>query len=310
MKIAIMGAGSVGGYYGGILKKVGLDVTLICRGKHREAITSRGLILKSHWGDFNIMIPSEEDPKNIGKVDLIIFTPKLYSNYIAIPQMEPLVHSKTIIITIQNGVSSHKQLSDYFGIDKVIPAATYIESEILEPGVIQQKGPTAIIEIGEINREHSDRLNKIHSLLTSKYLKILISEDIILSLWNKMISIGSVGTIMTSFRSSFIEVMKLQNGEEILRGTMREIFNVGRSIGVNLDENIIEEKINDLKKEGDAITASLQTDFTNNKPLEIDFILGYVVNLAKEKGIDCPYSTTLVASLDRYKKGTVNEQNP
>ena len=190
MKIAIMGAGSVGGYYGGILKKVGLDVTLICRGTHREAITSRGLILKSHWGDFNIMIPSEEDPKNIGKVDLIIFTPKLYSNYIAIPQMEPMIHSKTIIITIQNGVSSHNQLSDYFGIDKVIPAATDIESEILEPGVIQQKGPTAIIEIGEINREHSDRLNKIHSLLTSKYLKILISEDIILSLWNKMISIG------------------------------------------------------------------------------------------------------------------------
>ena len=187
---------------------------------------------------------------------------------------------------------------------------TYIESEILEPGVIQQKGPTAVIEIGEINKEHSDRLNKIQSLLTSKYLKIIISEDIILSLWNKMISIGSVGTIMTSFRSSFIEVMKLQNGEEILRGTMREIFNVGRSIGVNLDENIIEEKINDLKKEGDAITASLQTDFTNNKPLEIDFILGYVVNLAKEKGINCPYSTTLVASLDRYKKGTVNEQNP
>ena len=310
MKIAIMGAGSVGGYYGGILKKVGLDVTLICRGKHREAITSRGLILKSHWGDFNITIPSEEDPKNIGKVDLIIFTPKLYSNYIAIPQMEPLVHSKTIIITIQNGVSSHEQLSDYFGIDKVIPAATYIESEILEPGVIQQKGPTAVIEIGEVNKEHSDRLNKIQSLLTSKYLKIIISEDIILSLWNKMISIGSVGTIMTSFRSSFIEVMKLQNGEEILRGTMREIFNVGRSIGVNLDENIIEEKINDLKKEGDAITASLQTDFTNNKPLEIDFILGYVVNLAKQKGINCPYSTTLVASLDRYMKGSVNEQNP
>ena len=107
MKIAIMGAGSVGGYYGGILKKVGLDVTLICRGKHREAITSRGLILKSHWGDFNIMIPSEEDPKNIGKVDLIIFTPKLYSNYIAIPQMEPMIHSKTIIITIYPNTSYH-----------------------------------------------------------------------------------------------------------------------------------------------------------------------------------------------------------
>ncbi len=310
MKIVIMGAGSVGGYYGGILKKEGLDVTLVCRGTHREAISSRGLIIKSHWGNFNIMIPSEEDPNNIGKVDLIIFTPKLYSNYIAIPQMEPLIHSKTTIITIQNGVSSHKQLSDYFGIDKVIPAATYIESEILEPGVIQQKGPTAIIEIGEINKENSDRLNKIYSLLSSKYLKIIISEDIILSLWNKMISIGSVGTIMTSFRSSFMEVMELQNGEGILRGTMREIYNVGKSIGVNLDENIIEEKINDLKKEGDDITASLQTDFMNNKPLEIDFILGYVVDLAKEKGINCPYSTTLVASLDRYKKGTINEKNP
>ena len=69
-------------------------------------------------------------------------------------------------------------------------------------------------------------------------------------------------------------------------------------------------EFDDLKKEGDAITASLQTDFTNNKPLEIDFILGYVVSLAKEKGIDCPYSTTLVASLDRYKKGPINEKNP
>ena len=126
MKIVIMGAGAVGSYYGGVLKRNGIDVTLINRGKHHDAIVDKGLNIRSVWGDYNVDINASNETSNLGVFDLVFLTTKLYSNQDAISKLTNLCSDKTLIITIQNGVSSYDELSNFFDSENIIPAATYI----------------------------------------------------------------------------------------------------------------------------------------------------------------------------------------
>ena len=303
MKIAIMGAGAVGSYYGAIFKKYGFDVTLITRGKHYEQINKNGLNVKSFWGDFNLKIPCFNNVENLKSFDLIFLTTELYSNNQSIRDLKKISNSETIIITIQNGVSSHSEIFKEIESKNIIPAATYIEAEIPTPGVVLQKGSTVIIEMGELNGEISKRIKEIKNIFSVKELTINISKNILSTLWKKMIIVGSFGTIMSSFRLSFLELINSNYGEDILLETMKEILSVGIADGIDLSGVDINQNILDLKKDPESMTSSMQNDLNSGKPLEIDKILGYVVKLSKKYNIPTPYSTTLVASLDKFKKG-------
>ena len=303
MKIVIMGEGAVGSYYGGVFKRNGIDVTLINRGKHHEAIVNNGLNIKSFWGDFNVDVNASNETSNLGVFDVVFLTTKLYSNQDAIKQLTKLCSDKTLIITIQNGVSSYEELTKFFDPANIIPAATYIEAEIISPGTILQKGSSVVIEMGEIDGNFSERLTNIKNMLSFEGLEINISKDIKASLWKKMISVGAFGTIMTSFRSSFGEITSSMYGEEVLRGTMNEILEIGKLDGVNLEDVDIDKVVHGLKEESDSITSSMQQDLINSKPLEIDNILGHVVVLSKKYDYPTPFSTTLVSSLQKFKEG-------
>jgi|TARA_B110000263_G_scaffold221685_1_gene210308 2-dehydropantoate 2-reductase len=303
MKIAIMGAGAVGSYYGAILKKYGFDVTLIARGKHYEQIIKNGLEVESFWGNFNLKIPCFNNVENLESFDLIFLTTKLYSNNQSIKDIKKISDSETIIITIQNGVNSHNEISKEIKSKNIIPAATYIEAEIPAPGVVLQKGSSVIIEMGELNGEITKRIKEIKNTFSVEELTINISKNILSTLWKKMIIVGSFGTIMSSFRASFVDLINSNYGEDILMQTMKEILSVGIADGINLSDVDINQNILDLKKEPESMTSSMQNDLNNSKPLEIDSILGYVVNLSKKYNIPTPYSTTLVASLNKFKKG-------
>ena len=298
-----MGAGAVGSYYGAIFKKQGLDVTLITRGKHYEKINQNGLKVESFWGNFNLDIPCFNNVDNLDPFDLIFFTTKLYSNFKSILDLKKISNFKTLIITIQNGVSSYKEISKEINLKNIIPAATYIEAEISTPGVVLQKGSSVIIEMGEINGEITKRIKEIKNVLSTKELNINISENILATLWKKMIIVGSFGTIMSSFRTSFVDLIDSDYGEEILIETMKEILSVGIADGIDLLDVNIKQIVFDLKKEAEYMTSSMQNDLINSKPLEIDNILGYVVRLSKKYNISTPYSKTLVTSLDKFKKG-------
>jgi len=303
MKIAVLGAGSVGSYYGAVLKNKGFDVTLICRGEHLKQISSNGLSVKSNWGDYNLNINATNDLIDIGFFDIIFYTPKLYSNKDTIPILKEISNEKTLVITIQNGVNSFNEIGKFIDKKNIIPAATFIEAEIESPGVILQQGSTAIIEMGELDNSNSKRLKKICEDFDSKLLHFKISKNILSTLWEKMIIVGAFGTIMTSFRMSFRELIDSNHGEKILRETMNEILSVGLYEGINLSSVNIDQIIIDLKKEADEMTASMFNDLKNKKPLEIDSILGHVVELSIKHDLYLPHSTTLVSSLEKFKKG-------
>ena len=235
--------------------------------------------------------------------DVIFYTPKLYSNIETLPLLKNISNEKTIVITIQNGVNSHNEISRFIDRKQIIPAATFIEAEIESPGVILQQGSTAILEMGYLEKSQEKILQDLKNKFDSEFLSFKISDDIFYTLWKKMIIVGAFGTIMTSFRMSFRELIDSKYGEKILSETMKEIKKVGIAEKIKLGTVNISEIIEELRAEADEMTSSMFNDLKNGKPLEIDSILGYVVNLAKLKNIDLPYSQTLVSSLENFKEG-------
>ena len=157
MRIAVVGAGAVGGYYGGTLAKHGEQVTLICRGAHRDAIVRDGLQVSSHWGDFTVYVPATADPHEVGPVDLIIYAVKTYHNPEALPLIEPLLGAGTAVLSIQNGVESTARIAAVYGWEPVLAGTTYIDAARPAPGRIEQVGATARIVFGEQDGSHTPR---------------------------------------------------------------------------------------------------------------------------------------------------------
>ena len=305
MRIAVMGAGAVGGYFGGVLANHGEDVVLIARGAHGEAITKNGLHVDSYWGDFNVKVDVTDDPSSIGAVDLVLHCTKLYSNAGALPSMKGMIGDGTVILTIQNGVTSGSVIAGYYGWGHVLQGATYIESGIAGPGHIHQSGSVAKIEFGENDGSSTARTEAIRKLFDKPGIQVEVSSNIVDTLWSKLVSVGSIGTLMTAARASLPEVLASPHGEEAIRMLMEEIVAVGQSQGVRFPPRCVESKLEGAKAEAGEFQSSLQYDLSIGKPLELDELLGAVVNIAGEANIPVPASAALVTVLDKFKLGSV-----
>ena len=304
MRIAIMGAGAVGGYFGGVLANQGEDVVLIARGAHGEAIAKNGLQVDSHWGNFNVKVDVTDDPSTVGEVDFILHCIKLYSNAAALPTMKPMIGDNPTVLTIQNGATSGQILGASLGQDHVLQGATYIETGIVGPGHIHQSGSTAMIEFGEDNGSETERTSAVKKLLEREGIQVKVSSNIVDTLWNKMVSVGAIGTVMAASRASFVEVLASPHGEHTVRTVMEEIVAVGQSQGVTFPPRCVESKMADAIAEAEETQASLQYDLNNGKPLELDDILGAVVRIGRDAGVPVPASAALVTVLDKFKQGS------
>ncbi|MBH66166.1 MAG: hypothetical protein CL784_06610 [Chloroflexi bacterium] len=304
MRIAIMGAGAVGGYFGGVLANHGEDVVLIARGVHGEAIAKNGLHVDSNWGNFNVKVDVTDDPSTVGEVDFILHCIKLYSNADALPTMKPMIGENTTVLTIQNGATSGQILGASLGQKHVLQGATYIETGIVGPGHIHQSGSTAMIEFGEDDGAENERTAAVQKLLDREGIQVKVSNNIVDTLWNKMVSVGAIGTVMAASRASFVEVLASPHGEHTVRTVMEEILAVGQSQGVKFPPRCVDAKMADAIAEAEDTQASLQYDLNNRKPLELDDILGAVVRIGRDAGVPVPASAALVTVLDRFKQGS------
>ena len=304
MRIAVMGAGAVGGYFGGVLANQGEDVVLIARGAHGDAIAKNGLQVDSHWGNFNVNVRVTDEPSSMGVVDLVLYCTKLYSNAEALPLIKRMIGPSTSILTIQNGVTSGSIIAEYYGWEHVLQGATYIESGIAGDGYIHQSGSTARIEFGEKDGSSTERTKAIFNLLNREGIQAVVSSNMVDALWNKMVMVGAIGTIMAASRASLPEILASPNGEHTVRSTMEEIVAVGQSQGITFPPRCVESKMQTAIAEAEEFQASLQYDLTSGKPLELDDILGSVVKIGREVGIPVPSSAALVTVLDRFKHGS------
>lgn len=302
MRIAVMGAGGLGGCLGAHLAKAGNDVTLIARGAHLEAIRKNGLRLKSHNSDFTVDVAATGDPSQVSPADLVLFAVKTYHNAEAIPSMKPLVGEGPAIITLQNGVESYEELGNAFGIGHLMPGAAYLAATVQEPGVILQESENARIAFGEINGSPTPRAVRAHETMLRAGIQAELSRDVIKSLWTKFLLLAPVSGITSSNRTRIHRLLGLPESRSNFLAAMKEVEAVGRAMRVELDQDIVETMF-DFIQGFDDFQNSMHTDVELGRPLELEALSGAVVRLGRKEGVPTPVNEQFYSALLPYIDG-------
>ncbi|MEE9262279.1 MAG: 2-dehydropantoate 2-reductase [Dehalococcoidia bacterium] len=303
MDIAVMGAGGVGGYFGGMLARAGNRVTFVARGDHLKAIETSGLRVVHHQGDFTVTAEATDNPQEVGPVELVLFTVKAYDTEAAIPAVASILGPDTSVLTLQNGVDSYKVLGQALGKEKVLPGAAYIESRISSPGMVQQTGDVVRIVFGEVDGKETPRATRIHAALRDAGVNAELSGDVLKTLWTKFLFITSVAGLTSACRTGLGMLLEEPEYKGILVAAMKEIEAVGRAHGINLDSDVVQQTMGYVESVVKDITASMHVDLERGRRLELDTFSGAVVRLGKEVGVDTPINELLYLVLKPHING-------
>lgn len=298
MKIAILGAGGLGGYFGGLLAQAGHTVTFIARGAHLEAIRERGLQVHSVHGDFTISpARATNNPNEIGPVDLALFAVKTYQIDEAARLLPPLVGRETTVLTAQNGVDARERVAAVVGERAVLPGAVWISSGVESPGVIRQTSSFRRLVFGELSGEISPRAEAVLAAFQPTGAQVELSTDIRKVLWTKFAFLASYSGVSSLVRLPAGEVTACAETMEIIREAIAEVEAVARARGIALDADVVEKTMAFIKSMDTGVTSSMQRDVEAGRRLEIDALSGAVVRYGKESGIPTPAHRFIYATL-------------
>ena len=295
MKILVIGAGAVGGYFGGMLVKGGEDVTFVARGKYLESLNTSGLRIRSHKGDLSLNVHAVENPEEAGKVDLILMCVKSYDTKASTLQCMRNIDNNTVVLSLQNGVDNEDVIGKIVGRDRVLGGVVLIASELNERWEILHYYSGKII-MGELDGKISDRARKISDIFNKANIPCSLSRDIQKKLWEKLVWNAGFNSVSTITRSTLQEMFECPESKVLIRLTMEEVVAVARGVGHGIDKGIIENYFREPERSREMRTSTLQ-DLLKSKPLEIEAINGVVVAKGKEFCIPTPYNSTLYALL-------------
>jgi 2-dehydropantoate 2-reductase len=305
MKIAIMAAGAVGGYFGARLADAGHEVYFLARGKHLAALQDRGLQLRSDLGDLHLInLNATDDPASVGPVDIILFAVKLWDTASSITACKPMLGENTAVISLQNGVESSALITEILGAEYAIAGCAYISSVIPEPGVIQNFGTFAKLVFGELDDKPSGRLDAFLKACHDAGIEAVTPEDIQVALWEKFITLASLSGVTTASRSAIGTILADADMTKIYRDVMSEIAAVGRAHGVNLSMDVVERQMGHAATLPPDMTASTLKDLEKGTRLETPWLTGTVVRMGRDLNIPTPVNETLNAVLKPYENGT------
>jgi 2-dehydropantoate 2-reductase len=304
MRIAVMGAGGTGGYFGGLLARAGEDVTFIARGAHLEAIRKNGLATKSVLaGDFTIPVKATADPGEVGPVDLVLFCVKAYDNAVAIEQVGTLIGPETIVLSVQNGIDNEELLGKAVGREHVVGCVSYISSTIESPGVIAQTAGPGKIVLGEMEGGTSQRTESLQGILQNSGITAELHSDIQVALWQKFIQICGANGITALTRLPMGEILACEETDHLLKITMEEVEAVARAKGANLPEGCVDQSMNFFSSLNPSMRGSMYYDLAAARRLELDVLNGAVVRLGREHRIPTPINFAIYAALKPYING-------
>ncbi|MBI2837452.1 MAG: 2-dehydropantoate 2-reductase [Acidobacteria bacterium] len=303
MKIAVMGSGGLGGYYGALLGKLGEEVTFIARGAHLAALRSGGMRIRSINGDFTIApVRATDIPSEIGVVDMVLFAVKTYDTDEAARAIQPIVGPATTVLTFQNGVESHERIDDVVGQGRALPAPTQIASTVVEPGVISQESQFRNTVIGEVRGGISRRVDEIVALLAKTGVSVTAAENGLTPVWHKLVFLSSIAGLTACARTPAHDLFLLPAARETLRLAMQEVYDVGRACGVPMDPDIVDRQHSFALGMKPGIRASMHVDLERGRRLEIDALSGAVVRLGSQHRVATPVHQTLYAALKPWAK--------
>jgi 2-dehydropantoate 2-reductase len=301
MRIAVMGSGAVGGYYGARLTLTGHDVIFIARGAHLDAIRAHGLQVRSPaLGDFTARARAEHDTAQVGPVDLVLFAVKAYDNSTAIPALPPLLGPESAVLTLQNGVDSVSELAATVGEDRVIGGTTYIATALAAPGVIEQTGTHRRVVFGEVFGalpSISERVTQIERALAEADIQAEAVGDGRVPIWEKFIFLVSLAGFTGAARLPIGPIWQdAWCKAQFLEGC-REIERVARAEGVPVATDVVQRIEGYIAAIPGTMRSSLLIDLSQGKRIEVEALHGALVRRAARTGVDVPIMATLYAVL-------------
>jgi 2-dehydropantoate 2-reductase len=300
MRIAIFGAGGVGGYFGGKLAQAGEDVIFIARGEHLKAMRENGLRIDSMLGDFNVHpIKATEDLSEAGAVDVILLATKAWDVPVAIEQITPLLMKDAFVIWLGNGIEPTDRLVDAFGTENVLGGFCRISSFIVGPGHIQHVGVIPYIAFGELDRTRSQRVESLRQVFVRiPEIKVEVSADIQAGIWEKFIYVAAVSGVGAVTRQPNGVFRSVPETRAMLISAMEEILKIGQARGVNLGNEVVQNMmIQNVDKGPAEVIASMHKAIIEGKPSELDDQTGAVIRMGRQLGIPTPTNNFIYAAL-------------
>lgn len=304
MKIAVMGSGGVGGYFGGRLAKAGCDVTFIARGAHLAAMREHGLRIESQAGDIHVpRVHATDDPSTIGPVDLVILSVKLADTESAVKSIAPLFASHTGVVSLQNGVQKDDMLRRAFGEKAVMGGVAYIATAVARPGVIAHTGSMQRLLFGEYDGVRSARARALLDACKSAGINAEISDDIRRAIWEKFVFLVGLSGTTTTVRLPIGPIRENPRSRAFLHDIVQEAVAVGRAHGVALPEDYAQSRLQFCDGLPAEMTSSMHHDLERGNALEVDWLSGGVVALGDAAGVPTPANRAVCAILAPHARG-------
>jgi len=302
MKIAVVGSGAIGGYYGALLQQAGHQVAFLARGDHLAAMRDRGLRIESLLlpEPLVLRVRATDRPEEIGPADLVLFAVKSYDTDAAAALLPPLLHKETAVLTLQNGVDNVDRLSERIGRNHILGGACYIFTAIASPGVITHTGGPRRVVFGELDGRSTPRAEHIRDALAATGVPVDLSNHILVALWEKYIFITAQGGMTALTRLPLGVIRQSPATMEMYLDAASEVAAVGRAHGVPIPEGERDRVGRAAESLDPGSYSSLYNDLTRGRRMELDALPGYVVRLGRRYGVPTPVCRAIYAALLPY----------
>jgi 2-dehydropantoate 2-reductase len=303
VRIAIIGAGGVGGYYGAHLARAGEDVTLIARGAHLAAMRERGLVIRAGGTEETFAVRATDDPASVGTVDLAIIAVKLWGTAEAARSALPLLGPETAVVSLQNGVDKDDEIAAIVGSPRVLGGVTYIAAQIAEPGVLAIGGISAKLLFGEFDTTRSARVDAFAAAAQRAGLDHVVPADIRCAIWEKFAFLTTMSGATALMRTGIGPIRSHPGSRRILTALLEEAAAVAHANGIALPEDYVAERLAAIDTYPAGQMASMARDLLAGNRIEVPWLSGAVVRIGNERGVPTPTHAFVVDALAPYVDG-------
>ncbi|NMD69712.1 2-dehydropantoate 2-reductase [Bacillus sp. DNRA2] len=302
MRVLVVGAGAVGGYFGGRLVEKGEDVTFLVRENRKKQIEKNGLVIKSVNGDVTLQPKTISAGDEVEAFDVILLSTKAYHLQGAIDSIKPYVGENTMIVPLLNGIIQVEKLIETFGEEKVLGGLCFIESTLNGEGDVVQTSPAHTLMFGERSGELTERVQKLASTFDGAKANFRLRQNIMQEMWHKYMFITAMSGVTTLMRAPMGPIREEPTGAELIKRLFNEIAAVMNKMEAPLAENAVEVELGKFYKVGPEMKSSMQRDMEKGLSIEADHLQGYLIAKANEHQIPVPVLETIYANLKIYER--------
>jgi 2-dehydropantoate 2-reductase len=304
MKIAVIGSGGVGGYFGARLAAAGNEVTFVARGAHLEAMQKHGLQIYSALGDMRLdRVNCTADTASVGPVDIVMIAVKLWATDEAVAAAKPLIGPDTAVVSFQNGIVAADVVCRAYGEKHTMGGVAAIAALIEEPGVIRHNGQMASLLFGELDGSPSIRAKTLLKACTDAGIQAKLSDDVHTAIWQKFVMLATMSSMTALCRMPIGPILKEPSTRGLLQQVMDEVIAIARAKGAKLPDDIGKKQMSMIEGLPPTMVASMCGDLQRGNRLELPWLAGTVATLGKELGIATPANQFVYAALKLFENG-------